>query len=166
MIIAAINLIASLCRISREGNGNPLQYFCLENPMDGGALQATVHGVAKSWTRLSNFTSLTSTHCILYHWRRKWQPTPVFLPGESHGQRNLAGHGPQGRRELDMTEVNEHEHMQDLDSSEILFQKYLIIFSNIISILTETQKDINFAHFITGKPETQRNSITCPSLQS
>ena len=53
--------------------------------------------------------------------RRKWQPTPVFLPGESHGQRNLAGHGPQGRRELDMTEVNEHEHMQDLDSSEILF---------------------------------------------
>ena len=39
-----------------EGNGNPLQYFCLENPMDGGAWQATVHRVPKSWTRLSNFT--------------------------------------------------------------------------------------------------------------
>ena len=39
-----------------EGNGNPLQYSCLENPMDGGAWWATVHGVAKSWTRLSNFT--------------------------------------------------------------------------------------------------------------
>ena len=41
-----------------EGNGNPLQYSCLENPMDGGAWWATVHGVAKSRTRLSNFTSL------------------------------------------------------------------------------------------------------------
>ena len=41
-----------------EGNGNPLQYSCLENPMDRGAWQATVHGVAKSQTQLSNFTSL------------------------------------------------------------------------------------------------------------
>ena len=32
------------------------------------------------------------------HWRRKWQPTPVFLPGKSHAQRSLAGHSPQGRR--------------------------------------------------------------------
>ena len=39
-----------------EGSGNPLQYSCLENPMDGGAWQATVHEVAKSQTRLSNFT--------------------------------------------------------------------------------------------------------------
>ena len=38
-----------------EGNVNPLQYSCLENPMDGGAWQATVHGVAKSRTRLSDF---------------------------------------------------------------------------------------------------------------
>ena len=37
-----------------EGNGNPLQYSCLENPMDKGAWQGTVHGVAKSQTRLSN----------------------------------------------------------------------------------------------------------------
>ena len=36
------------------GHGNPLQFSCLENPMDGGAWQATVHGVTKSWTRLSN----------------------------------------------------------------------------------------------------------------
>ena len=39
-----------------EGNGNPLQYSCLENPMDGRAWWATVHGVAKSRTRLSDFT--------------------------------------------------------------------------------------------------------------
>ena len=42
-------------RSPREGNGNPLQYSYLENPMDRGTWQATVHGVAKSWTRLSNF---------------------------------------------------------------------------------------------------------------
>ena len=39
-----------------EGNGNPLQYYCLKNPMDRGAWLATVHGVAKSQTRLSDFT--------------------------------------------------------------------------------------------------------------
>ena len=37
-------------------------------------------------------------------WRRAWQPTPVFLPGESHGQRNLAGYSPWGRKESDTTE--------------------------------------------------------------
>ena len=37
-------------------------------------------------------------------WRRKWQPTPVFLPGESPGQRSLEGYSPLGHKELDMTE--------------------------------------------------------------
>ena len=46
-------------RYSGEGNGNPLQYSCLENPMDGGAWQATVYGVAKSQTMTErlHFTS-------------------------------------------------------------------------------------------------------------
>ena len=38
-------------------------------------------------------------------WRRSWQPTPVFLPGASHGQRSLAGYSPWGRKESDMTEA-------------------------------------------------------------
>ena len=38
-------------------------------------------------------------------WRRKWQPTPVFLPGESHEQRNLVGYSPWGRKESDRIEV-------------------------------------------------------------
>ena len=48
----------SISRSSRshgEGNGNPLQYSCLENPMNGGAWQATVHMVTKNWTRPSDF---------------------------------------------------------------------------------------------------------------
>ena len=48
--------IPGLGRSSGEGNGSPLQYSCLENPMDGGAWWATVHGVAKSQMRLSDFT--------------------------------------------------------------------------------------------------------------
>ena len=38
-------------------------------------------------------------------WRRKWQPTPVFLPGESHGGRSLVGYSPWGRKESDTTEL-------------------------------------------------------------
>ena len=85
--------------IHREGNGNPLQYSWLENPMDGEAWWAAVHGVAKSWTRLSDFTF------TFMHWRRKWQPTPVFLPGGSQGRGSLVGCRLWGRTESDMTEV-------------------------------------------------------------
>ena len=68
-----------------EGSGTPLQYSCLENPIDGGAWSAEVHGVAESRTRLSDFTF------TFVLWRRKWQPTPVFLPGESQGRGSLVG---------------------------------------------------------------------------
>ena len=82
-----------------EGDGTPLQYSCLENPMDGGAWRAAVHGVAKSRTRLSDFTS------TFMHWRRKWQPAPVFFPGESQGQGSLVGCRLWGCIESDTTEV-------------------------------------------------------------
>ena len=80
-----------------EGDGTPLQYSCLEYPMDRGAWWAAVHGVAKSRTRLSDFTFM--------HWRRKWQPTPVFVPGESQGRGSLVGCRLWGCTELDTTEV-------------------------------------------------------------
>ena len=53
-----LGLIPALGKSSGEENGNPLQYSCLGNPRDRGAWLATVRGVAKSWTRLSDFTSL------------------------------------------------------------------------------------------------------------
>ena len=131
-----------------EGNGTPLQYSSLENPMDGEAWWAAVHGVAKSRTRLSDFTFTfhfdalekeMATHYSVLNWRipgtgslvgcrygvaqsrtrqrlhfhfslsclgrRKWQPTPVFLPGESHGQGSLVGCRLWGHTELDTTEA-------------------------------------------------------------
>ena len=48
----------------REGNGTPLQHSCLENPMVGGAWWAAVHGVTRSWTRLSDFTFTFHFHAL------------------------------------------------------------------------------------------------------
>ena len=60
-----------------EGNGNPLQYSCLENPKDGGAWWATVHGVAKSQTRLSDFTSLHFTS-LAFSWSQLGHKDPTM----------------------------------------------------------------------------------------
>ena len=151
-----------------EGNGNPLQCSCLENPRDGGDWWAAVYGVAQSRTRLKRLSSSRycwdtweggeSSTCLCYcslpvahkHFqgfpnlwysghssmtilcnfrlypvytifqmitkltlfiyprmrirRRQWHPTPVLLPGKSHGQRSLVGCSPWGRWESDMTE--------------------------------------------------------------
>ena len=58
-------------------------------------------------------------------WRRAPKPTPVFLPGESHGQRRLAGYSPQGLKELDVAEATEHARMHAwfYEKSDISFEK-------------------------------------------
>ena len=122
---------------SGEGNCNPLQCSCLENPRDGGAWWAAIYGVAQSWTWLKRLSSSNSrvvlpgkshgrrslvgaVHGVakswtwprdftftfhFMHWRRKWQPTPVFLPGESQGRGSLVGCHLWGHTESDTTEV-------------------------------------------------------------
>ena len=87
-----------------EGNGTGLQYSCLENPTHGGPWWATVHGVAKSRTWLSDFT-FTFHFPALEKEMATQQPTPVFLPGESQGQGSLVGCRLWGGTESDMTEV-------------------------------------------------------------
>ena len=64
-----------------EGNGNSLQYSCLENPMDRGAWQATVHGVTKSWTQLRDFTSYSysSIFYINIHSQLPYEPKAYYL---------------------------------------------------------------------------------------
>ena len=64
-----------------EGNGNPLQYSCLENPMDGGAWWAAVHGVAKSRTQLSDFTFTFHFHAL----EKEMATHSSVLPRESQG---------------------------------------------------------------------------------
>ena len=74
--------------LAGEGNGTPLQYSFLENPMDGGAWEAAVHGVTKSWTRLIKFT-------FTFH----------FHELEKEMARSLAGCRLWGCTESDMTEA-------------------------------------------------------------
>ena len=78
-----------LIPFSREGNGTPLQYSCLENPVDGGAWWAVVHGVTRSWIRLSNFTFTfhfhaleeeMATHSSVLAWRIPGAGAPGGLP--------------------------------------------------------------------------------------
>ena len=71
--------IPGLGRSPGEGNGNPLQYSCLENPMDGGAWQATVHGVAKTGTWLNDLTSLDFNIINLFTFN--FQKHPFSPPG-------------------------------------------------------------------------------------
>ena len=110
-----------------EGNGNPLRCSCLENPRDRGAWWAVVYGVAQSLTWLKRLSSSSiplhglprwrsgkefTWQCRRHKrcrfnswdgkipWRRRWQPTPLFLPGESHGQRSLVGYSSWGLTQL------------------------------------------------------------------
>ena len=80
-----------------EYNGPPLQYSCLENPMDGGAWWSAVHAVAESWTRLSDFTFTfhalekeMATHSSVLAWRIPGVAEPGGLP--SMGSHRV-GHG-------------------------------------------------------------------------
>ena len=122
--------------ITRSNRLFPSFYInCLENPMDRGAQQATVHRVARVGHNLATKPSQLNIpdekldfpggisgkepacRCMRHKrcgfdpwvrkipWRRAWQPTPVFLPGEFHGQRSLAGKGPWGHKEPDTIEV-------------------------------------------------------------
>ena len=80
--VGDLGLIPGLGRSPGEGNGNLLQYSCLENLMDGGAWWAKVHGVAKSQTRLSDFTFTltvsTVSSSICHEVMRSDAMIPVF----------------------------------------------------------------------------------------
>ena len=109
-----------------QGDGTPLQYSCLANPMDGGgAWWAAVHGVTKSRTQLSNSLS----RFTFMHWRRKWQPTPVFLPGESQGQRSLVGCRLWGCTESDTTEVTQQQQPAIQHSNSVYYYYKQICFN-------------------------------------
>ena len=95
--------------------------------MDREAWQATIHGVTKRRTQLRDFTFFLSlniprTYYALAQcgalWRRKWQPTPVFLPGESQGKRSLVGCRLWGHTESDTNEATQQQQQQQCGALE------------------------------------------------
>ena len=84
-----------------EGNGTPLQYSCLENPMDGGAWWAAAHGVAKSWTWLSDFTFTFHFHAL----EKEMATHSSILAWRIPGTGSLVDCRLWGRTESDTTEV-------------------------------------------------------------
>ena len=77
-----------------EGNGTPLQYSCLENPMDGGAWWAAVHGVAKSRTWLTDFTFTFHFHALEKEMATHFSVLTWRIPGtgEPHGLLSMGSH--------------------------------------------------------------------------
>ena len=85
----------------RKDNGTPLQYFCLENPMDGGAWWAAVHGVAKSRTRLSDFAFTFHSHAL----EKEMATHSNVLAWRIPGRGSLVACRLWGRTESDTTEA-------------------------------------------------------------
>ena len=96
-------LIPGSGRSPGGGHGNTLQYSGWENPVERGDWWATVHGVAKelNMTEATNHRHVSILSILFIY---ILQPTPVFLPGESHGLRSLVGCSPQVHKESDTTE--------------------------------------------------------------
>ena len=115
---------------SREGNGNPLQYSCLENPMGGGAWWAAVHGVAEGWTQLSDFTFTFHFHALekevaihssFLAWRIPGTGEPGLLP--SMGSHRV-GH--------DWSDLAAAVSFSMCQSGSSHFKSYLILFYSLL----------------------------------
>ena len=128
-----VGSIPAVRKIPGGGNGNPLPYYCQENPTDRGSWWVTVHGVAKSQIRRSDLAGTHDPLCYLLirlfrtamaqtltklpamqeaqvqpqgqedPLENDVQPTSIFLPRKSHGQRILVGYSPWSCKESDMT---------------------------------------------------------------
>ena len=94
-----------------EGSGTPLQHSCLENPMDGGAWWAAVHGVARSWTRLSDFTFTFHFHALEKEMATHSSVLAWRIPGI------LVGCHLWGRTEWDTTEATYHQQQHECQKS-------------------------------------------------
>ena len=115
----------------REGNGTPLQYSCLENPMDGGAWKAAVHGIAEGRTPLSDFTFTfhfhalekeMATHSSVLAWRIPGTGEPSGLPSMGshrigHDWSDLAANVSN----LHLRKINDHK-----DPAHYMFTKLVL----------------------------------------
>ena len=140
-------------KIPGEGNGNPLHYSCLGNSTDRGAWRANspwgrkVLGTTKKLALPLFFFSHPLWSSVVKNppanvgdtgnlswipwvmkipWRKKWQPTPVFLPGKSHGERSMVGYSPWGHKESNTTQqLSTYTH--PLNEASFLFMSVILM---------------------------------------
>ena len=120
------NTYKSIC--SGEGNGIPLQYSCLENPMDGGAWKPAVHGVAEGWTRLSDFSFTFHFHAL----QKEMATHSSVLAWRIQGWGSLVGCRLWGRTELNTTEVTQQQQQQQQNLSPLLLSR--LVRSSLIAL--------------------------------
>ena len=147
-------LIPGLWRSPGEGNSSPLQCSCLNNPMDRGAWWATVPRITEASDTPGRLRTPRKMRACLWlsgkefgcqcrrcrfdpavrksSWRRKRQPTPVFLPGKSHGWRSLACYNPWGCKELDTTYLLNNNNRK-INPSEL----WILVASTASEIVTD-----------------------------
>ena len=101
-----------------EGNGNPLQYSCLENPMGGGAWQAAVHGVTQSRTQLSNFTFTFHVHAL----EKEMATHSSVLAWRIPGTGSLMGCRLWNRTESDTTEATQQQQQQHCTNAVVVYE--------------------------------------------
>ena len=137
-----------ITKIHEEGNGTPLQYSCLEDPMDGGAWWAAVHGVSKSWRWLSDFTFTfhfhalekeMATHSSVLAWRPPGTGEPGGLP--SMGSHRV-GHDWSDLAAAAATKIHAITWLIPVDVdlnnlAEVMFVRFVTLFSqNIFCIFS------------------------------
>ena len=120
----------SYCFILREGNGTPLQYPCLENPMDGGAWWVAGHGVAKSWTRLSDFTFTFHFHALEKEMATHFRVLAWRIPGTAEPGR-LPSVGLQSRTWLQWLSSSSSPE-EGVSSTTLLFSEIFFLLQPII----------------------------------
>ena len=101
-----------------EGNGTPLHYSCLENPMGGGAWQAAVHGVAEGQTRLSDFTFTFHFHAL----EKEMATNSSVLAWRIQGWGSLVGYRLWCCTESDTTEVTQQQHAPNIGIPQYIRQ--------------------------------------------
>ena len=97
---------------------------------------------------------------LLLNWRRKWQPTPVFLPGESHGQRSLVGCSPGGRTESDTTEATQQQSFLLILRISESKRKLKWVWKNSSNFVDRRQEGTAF-HIMLMKDTGRNNSGLC-----
>ena len=149
--------IRGLGRSPGEGNGNPLQYSCLENPMDGGTWWATVHRVAKSRTRLSDFThSLTHARSLVACGIKPLTRDRTWAP--CIGRLESYPTGPPAKSHDMLLERNSKQLYQKVSRFYTFIKHKQFQFSRMNKVENETCYNPFLKHFIhfVGKTTTQK----------